>query len=346
MKESISYSFLLNIIILFITVCAAIIMGIFSYYKAFRANSIITETIEKYEGYNCLAKEEIARKLGGIGYNTPFNVTCNNDGNCETDNAENGNYKVVSYNLDFDEGTLLEYKEGETIKTSAARLAYDEPMNSSYVCFEGKGCTTNKHYQYGVYTYMYVELPVVSNLIRLSFFSKTKPMYEFRNFYVEQNDGNTRTTDVEASFANLFARNMYSDDEYFGTKTKKIPGMSYATDSYKGKLTITGFDEDGNPKTSTDLTATDVMANNILQAYLTFGTGDNKTYINWEDIFTDIKKINGVNLRQRAAIMSIISSNGGVIDASLSSSILGKGLPRNECGFVKDYSLLYKDTIY
>ena len=103
MKESISYSFLLNIIILFITVCAAIIMGIFSYYKAFRANSIITETIEKYEGYNCIAKEEIARKLGGIGYNTPFNVKCkNSDGNCETDNAENGNYKVTSYNLDFD----------------------------------------------------------------------------------------------------------------------------------------------------------------------------------------------------------------------------------------------------
>lgn len=236
MRESISYTFLLNIVIIFVFTCFAIVMGILSYYKAFRANTIISETIEKYEGYNCVSAEEIARKLGNISYNTPFNVNCNGKGeNCMTDTAQN--YAVVSYNLD----------EG----FSDAKIIFDKPtssdeykkMNSTYKCetIDGKNyCTTNKHYQYGIYTYMYVELPVISSLIRIPFYSKTSIMYEFRNFYVNKgyadDDGTTIETtyytDIESLYNNLYSKErinnkIYVKDNNEGYHNKEcVPGLT------------------------------------------------------------------------------------------------------------------------
>lgn len=169
MKESISYTFVLNIVILFIFVCAAIIMGIFSYYRAFKANTIIINSIEKYEGYNCHSKEEIERKLNTISYNVPFQVKCKSgDTNCTVDS--NSNYAVVSYNLD-----------------GKGKFIYDDNMNSQYECAIGThtNCSQTRNYQYGVYTYMYVDVPVVSSLIRIPFFSKTKIMYEHRNIMLD-----------------------------------------------------------------------------------------------------------------------------------------------------------------
>lgn len=164
MKESISYSFLLNIVIVFIFVCFAIIMGVLSYYRAFRANEAIVESIEKYEGFNCASQAEIDRKLGTIGYVTPFSVTCDDkDQPCKTDTNEN--YKILSYNLD-----------GPSIEEEEAVYAAGDNMSSISITNEG-----TKHYQYGVYTYMYVDLPVVSNMIRIPFYSKTNVMYEFRD---------------------------------------------------------------------------------------------------------------------------------------------------------------------
>ena len=68
MKESISYTFLLNIVIVFVFTCFAIVMGVLSYYKAFKVNNIITNSIEKYEGFNNLSRNDINLKLNSIGY--------------------------------------------------------------------------------------------------------------------------------------------------------------------------------------------------------------------------------------------------------------------------------------
>ena len=162
MKESISYTFLLNIVIVFIFLCFAIIMGVFSYYKAFRANSIVVNAIEKYEGYNCASKEEINKKLDTIGYNVPFTPTCRKDEkNCVVD--ENNRYKIVPYNLDGPEN-------GEYVNDITGSIFVDGTGNNRQTL----------HYRYAVTTYMYVDLPVINHLIRVSFVSKTNTMYEFR----------------------------------------------------------------------------------------------------------------------------------------------------------------------
>lgn len=301
MKESISYAFLLNIVIVFVFTCFAIVMGVLSYYKAFKANTIISETIEKYEGYNCLSKEEIARKLGSIGYNTPFEVNCKkNDGKC--DDSGSG-YKVISYNLDF-EGNLV----------------YDnEIMNSSYICDEN-GCATNKHYQYGIYTYMYVELPVISGLIRIPFFSKTSIMYEFRNFYVNNSsvEGDKRITDVEQIFKQMYERNY-------------VNGRLYVKDAYFGHPTnVYGEIKD-------DVTAIEVLGNEILKSYALISTGKPYSFMN-------ITKDGRDNYRNDAFIEILKSKAGGMIDASLASNIKGLGLNgdtyRRNCGYIMDYSTI------
>ena len=74
MKESISYTFLLNIIIIFIVISFFAIMSIMSYSKAFRTNSKIVNSIELYEGYNG-AKSEISRTLTNYGYQRK-SITC------------------------------------------------------------------------------------------------------------------------------------------------------------------------------------------------------------------------------------------------------------------------------
>lgn len=306
MKESISYTFLLNIIILFLFVCVAVIMGILSYYRAYRANAIISETIEKYEGYNCLAKDEIARKLPGIGYTTPFKVTCKaSDKNCEA--AENLGYKVISYNLDFDTQNTDMKADATTAGTS---LIYGEKMNSAYKC-DTNGCTTNKYYQYGIYTYMYAELPVISKLIRIPLFAKTSVMYEYRNFYVTHDSDKTQISDVESVFYNLYERNV-------------VNGKTYIKEAYLG---------DPAERSSQK------MFKILLSTYSTLSTGG---VYSPEYIFMDITKESHVNYRTRAMIKGLFAGrNAGLVASGVLNYGYNNGnTMRRTCGYSPDYSLI------
>ncbi len=147
MKESISYTFLLNIIIIFVFICFAVIMGIFSYYRAFKANTVVLNSIEKYEGFNCLSQEESARGLTNLGYKTPFKA------NKKSVAGSYGKVELLTNSSDYDN---LGYS-----------VVYYRLDNS-------------REYQYGVYTYMYIDLPVVNRILRIPVFGKTKILYEFR----------------------------------------------------------------------------------------------------------------------------------------------------------------------
>lgn len=238
MKESISYTFLLNIIILFIFVCAAIVMGVFSYYRAFKANSIVVNAIEKYEGFNCLSEQEAATKLNNISYNVPFNVTCKESYGkpCMTD--LNGNYAVVSYNID--------YSSGEYVKV-AADSNYEEnekyyEMNSKYDMNTDE--QTNR-YQYGVYTYMYVDVPVIGSLIKIPFYSKTKYLYEYRDIeqyaYSKNNfDNRNIISEIRNKYYNsIFHKIYYTSSEVTALYAKNMTGgQSIADIEYNSRLNV------------------------------------------------------------------------------------------------------------
>ena len=75
MKESISYTYLLNMMLVFIFVSFSVVMVTISYTKAYRINSKIADAIEDAEGYNEKSVNEINRLIRSFGYQQP-NITC------------------------------------------------------------------------------------------------------------------------------------------------------------------------------------------------------------------------------------------------------------------------------
>ena len=68
MKQGIGFSVTINIIAIFIVVTFAFLVASLNYYKAYRVNNTISDSIEKYEGYNDLSRKEIEKKLTSLGY--------------------------------------------------------------------------------------------------------------------------------------------------------------------------------------------------------------------------------------------------------------------------------------
>lgn len=319
MKEGMSYTFILNIVIVFIFVCFAVILGLFSYYKAFKANSIIAEAIEKYEGYNCLSKEEIGKKLSTIGYNTPFDVKCSKkDGHCESAHS----YKVIVNNLDFDNKNYI----------------YKEEMNSPYKC-DSNGCATNKHYQYTIYTYMYMNVPIISGLVKMPFVSKTSQLYEFRNFYVQLKNGVLRTTETFSAPEELF-------------QIKKINGTLYVDSSDEVKTMIKNKVEisQNNPITYPE----QILAKSLLST--TASLSGFRNYITVEEGFYNLSGSLTLDYRLRAFAYKILNDNVEKFTSSTSSEMLRYGPDgyddvyadngfKNKCGFKIDYSYLKENDL-
>ena len=75
MKDTISYTYLLNMMLVFIFVSFSVVMVTISYTKAYRINSKIADVIEDAEGYNEKSVNEINRLISAFGYQQP-NITC------------------------------------------------------------------------------------------------------------------------------------------------------------------------------------------------------------------------------------------------------------------------------
>ncbi len=142
MSNPIGHTFMYNIIILFIVIVFAFLAGTLSYYKAFKINNRIVYIIEKYEGYNSLARKEIDEVLTTFGYDTDKrNLKCD------------------------------EFYKG-------MQLVDDTTKNFRYCIYVDEDRTVNEYFVYGVKTYMTIELPIVS-FIRIPIFTKTNQIYKF-----------------------------------------------------------------------------------------------------------------------------------------------------------------------
>lgn len=106
MKQGIGFSVTINIIAIFIVVTFAFLVASLNYYKAYRVNNAISDSIEKYEGYNDLAKAEIANKLTGLGYVNGRSKCPDHDGK-EQLNKELNKYSYCVYEEPVDENTGL-----------------------------------------------------------------------------------------------------------------------------------------------------------------------------------------------------------------------------------------------
>ncbi len=90
MKQGVGFSVTINIIAIFIVVTFAFLVASLNYYKAYKVNNAISDSIEKYEGFNNLAKKEISNKLISLGY-------VNSGKKCSQGNLNDTNYSYCVY---------------------------------------------------------------------------------------------------------------------------------------------------------------------------------------------------------------------------------------------------------
>jgi hypothetical protein len=148
MKKAIGGTFLLNIIIFFILLVFAFLIGMISYNKAFKVNTRIADFIEKNEGYNQLAKSEIDRFLSTIGYE-----------------------KDISRNCPATNGAVLVSGSGGK---SSGYCVYEHKVIERGL--DGKNYIS--YYYYTVTTFLYLDLPVV-NRVAAPITSESEHIYNF-----------------------------------------------------------------------------------------------------------------------------------------------------------------------
>ena len=138
MRQGIGAATTFNIIIVFIVIVFGLLIGAINYYKAFKVNARMLDIIEKYEGYNSLAKDEINEYLSNIGYRRNA-IGCPSDSHGGTNVTEsNTSFDYCVYYHSDDRG---QYDNNETNKD----------LESIY-------------YNYSVITYIYIDVPILNRL--------------------------------------------------------------------------------------------------------------------------------------------------------------------------------------
>lgn len=145
MRQSLGGSMLIFWISIFLVITFAFLAGTLSYMKAYKINTRIVSAIEKYEGYNYFANEEINTKLGVWAYKKRTGAT----DDCPT---IKGSRAITGVNYTYD------------------YCVYEFRINDHY-------------YNYGVRTYIYFDLPIIHRPIKVPIYSETERIYDFEEFY-------------------------------------------------------------------------------------------------------------------------------------------------------------------
>lgn len=157
MKESIGYTVTLNIVITFIIIIFTFLSAALIYFKSNKVSNVITETIEKYEGYNDFAVTEIDSKLASIGYNK-------NRVNC------NAYYNSIGSSERANCGrSLTDGSEGYCIFICRELIIDASDPND-----DGEW-----YYYYKSSTNMMLNVPIINDLLNVPIFSNTNRLYDF-----------------------------------------------------------------------------------------------------------------------------------------------------------------------
>ncbi|MBQ9011454.1 MAG: hypothetical protein IJ093_02275 [Bacilli bacterium] len=159
MKQSIGEWATLNIIIIFIVIVFGLLTATISYYKAFKTNSLILDSIDQFEGYNRYSKLDIENKLKTIGYAYKNNNVCPTTRRVGTQNVD----LVSSSNGNVSMDDVSHYYCVYYYPTDGA--SHDEKGTATY-------------YNYSVVTYIFVELPIVGSF-KIPVHTKGERIYNF-----------------------------------------------------------------------------------------------------------------------------------------------------------------------
>ena len=136
MKSALGNTFIVNFIIIFTVVFIGLFVGSLTYTKALRIKNRITDIIEENGGYTTNAALEIEQYLSDVGYR----ISKTNGSDCK------GN------------GTVIFPNPSTT-------------SNYDYCIFEH---SSKKGNYYGVKTYMYLDLPIIGDKLKIGVYGETK----------------------------------------------------------------------------------------------------------------------------------------------------------------------------
>ena len=165
MKESIGYSVTINIVITFIVIIFAFLAAAVVYFKTNKASNIVVDSIQKYEGYNTTAKNEIIRKLGSLGYGS-------HSINCSSSLSSTSPY----------------YAKVKASCTYVDPSGEGASSNRGYCVYECVDQGVEDYYYYKVRINMMINVPIIGDLLDIPIYSNTSRIYDFENSFKKQVD--------------------------------------------------------------------------------------------------------------------------------------------------------------
>ena len=154
MREGVGGITLYNMIILFFFIVFALLAATISYYKAFKVNSSILYSIDKFEGYNSLSEDEIEETLNSFGYihrTAGDSCPAERQGMPLISNDSSTHYYCVYYESDDTGGTDDNERNDD-----------NKPL----------------YYNYSVVTYIFVDLPIIREF-KVPVHTKGERIYNF-----------------------------------------------------------------------------------------------------------------------------------------------------------------------
>lgn len=150
MKEAIANAGIFNLVIVFVIILLSFFIGSLGYSKAYKVKNLIIDEIEKDDGYDAITEQSVEEWLGEIGYrmNTGFSYN----------NCPNERFNKI---------------DGELVNTNSK---YQYCVYKFDVCSsksDSGGCI-KKNVYYRVVTYMYFDVPIINNLIKIPVKGETR----------------------------------------------------------------------------------------------------------------------------------------------------------------------------
>ncbi len=155
MREAVGNTFIVNLLLVFLGVMSALLIGSISYSKAFKVKNRIIYIIEKYGDWDVtaggenLVQAEIEANLRDIGYHLA----------------------LANRECPPRDGALTKYG---TNSTTTSRTTYH------YCVYE---YNNEKGHYFGVTSYMHFDLPLIGNYIEFPVYGETKSLYDVGQHY-------------------------------------------------------------------------------------------------------------------------------------------------------------------
>lgn len=144
MKEAIGTSLVFSLMMVFISVMIAILIGSISYSKGFKVRNRIIDRIEEYKGFSTTGDValKIEEDLKNVGYRIVEDVDCAD----------------------------MEYNGGTVSSLTNNNFNY-----YNYCVYEYK---TDRGNYYGVTVFIQFDIPLIGNYIKLPVYGETRIMYD------------------------------------------------------------------------------------------------------------------------------------------------------------------------